>query len=334
MIAKKITINWHSGLSIYASESFLKAVGNEYGWLGGFDENGILRCILPYTIVKKAVFRMVRFRVETIMVENELTIEEEKAFLNSVIEFFRAKGADMVIPATTNTIFRTYPDGAIAAPYGTFVVDLTQPEEDILNSFNSSHRRKVRQAIKQDVHVKSGMEFLKTSYELVRDTFKRSNMGFMSYPEFQRYVNSLVDNVKIMVSEYQGIIHGCIVVPFSMHTAYYVYGGSIPEPQTGATNLLHWEAMRYFRHVGVKRYDFVGVRINPQEGTRQEGLFAYKQRFGGQLIQGYMWKYAIRPLKYGVYATAVRHLRGGDIVDAERHKLAPSESEILTTNER
>lgn len=322
MIAKKIDINWHPGLSIYASEPFLKAVGNEYGWIGGIDNVGKCRCILPYTIIRKGkIFRLVRFRVETIMAENDLTIEEERSFLNSTIDFFRSIGADMIIPATTNTIFRTYPDGAIAAPYGTFVIDLTQPEEDILNSFNSTHRRKVRQAIKQDVHVKSGMEFLKTSYELVRDTFKRSNMGFMNYQEFQRYVNSLGDNVKIMVAEYMGALQGCIVVPFSMHTAYYVYGGSIPEPQTGATNLLHWEAMRYFRHIGVKRYDFVGVRIKPQEGTRQEGLFVYKQRFGGQLIQGYMWKYSIRPLKYAVYAMAVRCLRGGDIVDAEHHKL-------------
>ncbi len=319
--AKKIDINWSPDLSIYASEPFLKAVGNEYGWLGGFDESGKLRCILPYTIVKKAVFRMVRFRVETLQVEGELTLEEEKSFLNSAIDYFRSIGADMIIPATTNTIFRTYPDGAIAAPYGTFIINLTQSEETLLCKFNSTHRRKVRQAIKQNVEIKSGIEYLQTSYDLVRDTFKRSQMGFMNYDEFQRYVESLGEYIKIMVAEYHGVIQGCIVVPFSMHTAYYVYGGSIPKPHTGATNLLHWEAIRQLRNLGIKRYDFVGVRINPQEGTRQEGLFQYKQRFGGQLVQGYMWKYSIRPLKYAVYAMAVRYLRGGDIVDAERHKL-------------
>ena len=34
MKATPIEINWHPGLPIYASESFLKAVGDEYGWLG------------------------------------------------------------------------------------------------------------------------------------------------------------------------------------------------------------------------------------------------------------------------------------------------------------
>ena len=47
----------------------------------------------------------------------------------------------------------------------------------------------------------------------------------------------------------------------------------------------------------------------------------FKQRFGGQLEKGYMWKYSINPLKFAIYSMAVRLLRGGDIVDNERHKL-------------
>ena len=91
---------------------------------------------------------------------------------------------------------------------------------------------------------------------------------------------------------------------------------------TGATNLLQWEAVRLFRGIGVKRYDFVGVRINPEKGSKQAGLMSFKQRFGGELAQGYMWKYSIRPARYAFYALAVRFLRGGDIVDHERHKMS------------
>lgn len=321
MKATPIEIDWHPGLSVFSSEPFLKAVGDEYGWLGGMDDSGRLRCILPYTIVRKLIFRMVRFRVETMPVGEALTIDEEKSFLNSAMVYFRTIGAGMVIPATTNTIFNAYPDGAVAAPYGTYIIDLGQPEEKLLSALNSSHRRKLRQAVKQGVQIREGMEYLKTSYELVRDTFKRSNMGFMGYEDYRRYVSGLNGNVKIFVADYQGVVQGCVVAPFSSHTAYYVYGGSIPEPQTGATNLIHWEAIRTFRNRGVKRYDFVGVRIDPPEGSKQEGLMQYKQRFGGQLLQGYMWKYPIRPLQYAVYNLAVRHLRSGDIVDQERHKL-------------
>jgi hypothetical protein len=322
MKATPIPINWHPGLSIFASEPFLRAVGDEYGWLGGIDDSGKRRCILPYTITRKTgLFRLVRFRVETIPLDGELDVKEEKAFLNSAMEYFRSIKADMIIPATTNTIFRTYPDGADAVPYGTYIIDLSQPEEAIWGSLNSSHRRKVRLAMKQGVQIRNGLEYLKTSYDLVQDTFKRSKLGFMGLEEFKRYVLGLNDNVKIFVADYQGSMQGCTVVPFSEHSAYYVYGGSIPEPITGATNLLHWEAIRRFCEIGVKRYDFVGVRLNPEKGSKQEGLSQYKQRFGGQLVQGFMWKYSLRPLGFFLYSLAIHLQRGGDIVDAERHKL-------------
>jgi hypothetical protein len=321
MDVKQVKINWNPDLSIFASESFLRAVGDEYGWLGGYDDSGRLCCVLPYTVIRKAIFRMVRFRVETIAIGNELEIEEEKTFLDKVVEFFRVKGADMIIPATTNTIFRTYPDGAIVAPYGSYLIDLTQPEETILNNFSASHRRKVRLARKKGLEIKEGTQFLRTAYDLVKDTFKRWSRGFMGWEEFKRYVGSLDENVKILVADYQGREQGAVVIPFSKHSAYYVYGGSIPQPITGATNLLHWEAIRQFRELGVRRYDFVGVRIKPEKGSKQDGLKMFKERFGGQLVRGYMWKYSIHPAKFAAYSMVVHILRGGDIVDQERHKL-------------
>lgn len=320
MIAKKISINWAPHLSIYASEPFLKLVGDEYGWLGGFDHSGNLRCILPYTIIRKAIFRLVRFRVETIPFNSELSVEEEKNFLNCVVDYFRINGADMIMPATTNTIFRCCPDGAIEAPYGTFIIDLTQPEETLWKNLHSKHRNVVRNAMKKGVEVKEGSDQMHLAYGLVKDTLDRSKLSFMTYKKFEEFVNCLSENVKIFIAFYEGHPQGCAVVPFSRHAAYYLYGGSIPKPLTGAMNLLQWESIKIFRNIGVQSYDFVGVRINPEEGSKQEGLMKYKQRFGGRLVQGYIWKYPFRPLSYSVYSLAVRWLRGGDIVDQERHK--------------
>ena len=321
MKAKKIDIDWHSGLSIYASEPFLKSVGNEYGWLGGIDDSGKLCCILPYTIIKKAIFHMVRFRVETIPLTEDFDVQQEKSFLNSAIKFFRSIGADMIIPATTNTIFRTYPDGADAAPYGSYILDLTQPEEILWKNLHSKHRNVVRNASRKEVKIHSGLKYADTAYELIRDTLKRSNLKFMKQQAFERYVHNLKENVKIFIAVHEGNVQGCSVVPFSHYSAYYVYGGSIPKPLTGANNLLHWEAIRQFQELGVKRYDFVGVRIDPEKGSKQDGLLKFKKRFGPKLSQGYMWKRSLRPIKFSIYSLAVRFLKGGDIVDNERHKL-------------
>jgi hypothetical protein len=321
MRAAPCEINWDPGLPIYASEQFLKAAGDEYGWLGGTDEFRNLRCILPYTIIRKASVRMVRFRTETIPLGQTLQIAEEESFLNSAVEYFRSIGADIIIPATTNAIFRAYPRGAIAAPYGTYIIDLMQDEGTLFANISSSHRRKIRIAIKSGVHIIGGGEHVRIAHTLVRDTFKRSSIPFMGYDRFKRMVDGLGENLKILVAVYQGIIQGCVVIPFSTYSAYYVYGGSIPNPAAGAMHLMHWEAIRMFHTMGVKRYDFCGVRIDPEHGSKQEGLKMFKERFGPQLYQGYIWKCSLNPLKSYVYSLAIRMFRGGDIVDAERHKL-------------
>jgi len=264
---------------------------------------------------------MVRFRVETIPIEEELDIEEEKKFLNSAVKYFRSIGADMIIPATTNTIFRTFPDGAIAAPYGTYIIDMRLSEDILWSNLNKTYRKKIRKSMKKGVQIRNGVEYLDTAYKLLRDSLKRSGLRFMSYDKFKRLVFSLNENVKIFIAYYENVVQGCTVFPFSNYSAYSLYGGRIPESENGAMNLLNWEVLKQFRELGVKRFDFVGVRINPEKGSKQEGIMTFKQRFGGKLVQGYMWKYYFHPLKSVLYSLAIRLQRGGDIVDHERHKL-------------
>ena len=134
----------------------------------------------------------------------------------------------------------------------------------------------------------------------------------------KRFTKCLGNNVKILIAFSEGVPQGCAVIPFSNYSAYYLYGGSIPKPISGATNFLQWEAIKMFRNLGVQRYDFVGVRISSDLAGKQLSLMKYKQRFGGQLAQGYIWKYSLRPLSYSIYSIAVQLLRGGDIVDQER----------------
>ena len=321
MKAKRTEIKWYPGLPIFASELFLKAVSDEYGWLGGVDDAGKLRCILPYTIIQKAIFRMVRFRVETIPLGDELEIEEEKTFLNSVIEYFRSTGADMIIPATTNTIFRTYPDGADAAPYGSYVIDLSQPEDVLWRNIDRTMRQNINSALKKGVSIRSGMEYVDETYTHVVETFKRSNLPFMSRKAFKHYMLGLGENGKIMIADYQGIIQSYVVFAFSDYCAYAVYAGNIEGQFQGANKLLYWEAIRMFKKLGVQLYDFVGTRIDPEKGSKQEALASLKKRYGAKLIRGYMWKCPIHPLKYHLYNFAARLRSGGDIVDQERHKL-------------
>ncbi len=161
MRAKPIEISWHPGIPIFACESFLKAVGDEYGWIGGTDDYGKLRCVLPYTIIRKAIFRMVRFRVETISLGQPLTVGEEKSFLNNAVKYLKSIGGDVVIPGTNNTIFRTYPDGADVAPYGSYVIDLSQEEDILWRNIERITRQNINSARKKGVTIRSDTDNLR-----------------------------------------------------------------------------------------------------------------------------------------------------------------------------
>jgi len=309
-----VKIDWHAGLPIYASEAFLQSVGDEYGWIGGVEDSGQIRCILPYTVLRKPGFRIVRFRLETLPLERELQLGEERSFLNNTIAHFRATGADMIMPAANNSVFRTFPDGAVVAPYGTFIQDLNQQEESLLSDVYPDYRKNIRRAIRDEVQVSSGMQHLDAAYHLIADTLKRSNLKFKKHSEFRKPLLALGDNVRIFIAELKGVMQACLVTPFSEHSAYSWYSGTIENPVKGAMHLLQWEAIRQFHDMGVKRFNFTGVRIDPEKGSKQEGIRNFKMRFGGKLVQGYIWKYSFNPLKFAAYSVAVRLLWGDDVV--------------------
>ena len=328
--AEPIPIRWDQSLPIFAKEEFLRAVGDDYGWLGGIAESGGLRCVLPYTIVRKAGLRMVRFRVETIPCSAGLDVREEKSFLNSVVHHFRSVGADVIIPPTNNTLFRTYPDGASPAPYGSYVIDLQQSEEILWRNISKTSRQNITAAQKDGVSVREGIELLDPAYDLIRETFRRSKMGFMSRDSFKQLALSLGENCKLLVAERQGVIQSYSLFAFSTPSAYWIYGGNILGQHRGAMKLLQWEAIRLFRTLGVYKYDFFGARIDPPKGSKQEGINTMKKHLGASLAQGYMWKYSLRPWRAWVYSTSVRILRGGDIVDQEAHRLKDFGTEVAS----
>jgi Acetyltransferase (GNAT) domain len=320
-------IHWLPDMPVYASKEFLESEGDSFGWIAGSNAGGRLLCVLPYTIIRKAGLQMVRFKTQTIPVQAELSLEEEKVFLASVVGYFRSAGIDIIIPSGNTAIFRTFPDGAAAAPYGTFIKDLTKSEPVLLSEIRKTFRQNIRKAVAAGVQIKSGFEYLDVAYELVAATLKRSGSKFKTYADFKQRVMALGTQVKLFVAEHDGVVQGCMVAPFSLHTAYNCYAGSLPQPVLGSMHLLHWEAIRQFRGMGVMRFDFQGVRIRPDKGSKQEGIFHYKQGFGGDMFQGYLWKYPLRPLKSAVYSLGVRLLMGGDIVDQEHGKLSCLASE-------
>lgn len=89
-------------------------------------------------------------------------------------------------------------------------------------------------------------------------------------------------------------------------------------------NLLQWNVIKKMKENNVKFYDFMGARMNPEVGSKYEGIQRFKERFGGELKKGYLWKYSLNDFKYWLYRLLVFiYSKGhfhGDIIDQERKR--------------
>ena len=198
---------------------------------------------------------------------------------------------------------------------------LRQSEELLWKNIGRITRQNIGTAQRDGVCIHSGLDHFDAAYALIKETFGRSKLPFMSYESLKRFMLGLGDKGRLVTAEYQGILQSCVIYAFSDYCAYAVYAGNASPQHQGANKLIYWDSFRLFKSLGVQRFDFVGARIDPEKGSKNEAINLFKQRLGAKLTQGYIWKCPLRPLRSLAYSYAVRLLRGGDIVDLERHKM-------------
>jgi len=310
-------------LPITGRSEYLKSLGCiSYGWF--VDE----KFILPYIIEKKAIFKRMVFTTQAIpKIDDNIDDDDEKIFLEKVIEKAKEMCVDFIYQPRTTALFKSYPEGSIFAPFGTYVVDLELDEDQLLKSFHGKHRNAIKKAIKDGVIINSGESVISRCHSIIKDTMERQNRGFLNMSYLQLMSKNMKENVSFYVSEYLGEDQGCAIVVWSKNkSAYYLHGGSAGRPATGANNYLQWEIMLDMKAKGVKYYNFVGARINPKKGSKQEGMQRFKSRFGATLETGYLWKYPIKKYKYWLFKTLVslsatikRNSQHYDIIDEENN---------------
>ncbi len=252
-------VQWSESLPVFCSDRFLRTISGDYGWVESLNEHGARRCILPFCVIRKGGLRLVRFTSQTVATGEDLTIDEEKAFLNAVVGVFRCNRADLIIPGTFSSLFRTYPDGAIAVPYGTYVVDLRPDESVLWQGVHPKHRNMVRSAERRGIRFRVAPDSLQIAATLVEESFERSASGLVDRLRLRwrsrrdsivSEVVSLRENVAVLVAETQNQIHAAAIIPFSEPCAYYMHGGSASDALPGAMNLLQWEAMKVLQSPG------------------------------------------------------------------------------------
>jgi len=230
----------------------------------------------------------------------------------------------MILPASNMALFSSYPEGADFARYGTIINDLTPSEDEMWKAVTKDHRRRIRQAREAGIEIREGHSYLEAAQKLVAETLRKGGLKFKSSTELKHIADALGKNLLILVAIHNGEVQAAEICPWSQYSAYGWYAGTIQNPAAGSSHLLMWETMVRAKRLGAKQFNWCGARLNPT--GKQAGIKDFKLRFGGQFVQGFAWRYAISPLKYRLYRTGVRLLRGGDIVDLEAAQTCPAGS--------
>jgi aminoglycoside 3-N-acetyltransferase len=106
-------------------------------------------------------------------------------------------------------------------------------------------------------------------------------------------------------------------------------------------NYLHWNTIKLLKLKGVKRYDFVGARLSDVSGTKLEGIQQFKERFGAELEEGFLWKMNLNKFDIFVFDFLIyaKHKANNlnppiDIIESEilkfRKKNQPPSKKVLS----
>ena len=251
---------------------------------------------------------------------------DEKKFLNEVALYVKHnKLVDFIMAPHTSAVFKSFPDDAQFASFGSYVIDLTVSEEKLFKELHSKHRNVIRKAIKDGVVISNDPKYKDECILCVNETLKRQHViGISPSHAIWLKANCSID---MYVAMYNGVVEGAGIFAWSDGlSSFYLYGGSKNGVHIGSLNLLQWTSILNMKKKGVKYYDFVGARINPREGSKQEGIQRFKSRFGGTLQEGYIWKMSFNNFKTSIFYFLL-WLRGvisggysKDIIDQENEK--------------
>jgi len=283
-------------LPVFAMEFYLSSISTNFGWLGNED------FLISYYIKRKWGVKILIFTSAPFKI-TKFPKKSESEFIEKCLKIIiKQLKVDYIQRPPTNVFFNSFPNNSQKMPFGSYVINLDSSEEEIFSKFHSKHRNVIRKSIKDGLEVKKSNSFDNKVCNLINETLFRQNLPKLKFD----YIKNIDQSHVLFSSIYKnGEIQGAAIFFWSIYGAYYMYGGSIERPHTGAMNLLHWECIKFFKLKGVKKYDFVGARDIVNEDSKIKGIQRFKERFGGEKKMGFLWKKKLS-LKGHIYEFLIR----------------------------
>lgn len=178
----------------------------------------------------------------------------------------------------------------------TYVIDLRQSEDDILNAIDRKKRYLIRRGERDGVTVRRlERGDLGDMMKLYEETARRAGFGIHARHYYEDLSGRMGDASYLMVAEYDGKMVAFLWLLAAGETAIELYAGSNDIGRNLNVNyLLKWEAIRRVKADGYKIYDL--------NGRVSEGVSGFKAHFAPESVD-YVgtWDRPLRPALYAVW---------------------------------
>jgi lipid II:glycine glycyltransferase (peptidoglycan interpeptide bridge formation enzyme) len=173
-----------------------------------------------------------------------------------------------------------------------FILDITKPEEELLKNMNQKTRYNIRLAQKKGVIISEerGEGAFEEYLKLTKETTRRQKF----YAHSQTYHRLMWETLKtqeinteelsahLLTANYNGETLAAWILFVLGDTLYYPYGASSSKfREVMASNLLMWEAIKFGKKLGLKKFDMWGaLGENPDIKDPWFGFHKFKQGYG------------------------------------------------------
>jgi hypothetical protein len=204
------------------------------------------------------------------------------------------------------------------SPFVTSLIDLTQSESAIFQSFNATTRKQIRRAEQTDGFTYTGPDSDSDTVKHFLHFLRTHGRGKIAPPSRGR-LRSLIDSELIALTSARDaadnvLVWHAYIVSASRARQFYAVrtSDSVDRATVGRANRwCFWRDIQLFRAAGFARYDLGGLP-RPEQDRHLRGVTQFKLGFGGSLVQEYS---GVVPLsRRGNLILGLRALRPRDTI--------------------
>ena len=266
------------------------------------------RYILSIRVKKVFIFRSGLLDSEPFSLTSDNFLNYEKAFMNRCCEYIKKNNLLDWIQSEISANFLVYPNKAVVYGAGNYILDIeNHTEEELFEKLHSKNRNMVRRGQREGVTVLRKGDNLIHDYKQVEDQVWARNKQAPRSMEYYNKISEYMPNTSSCAVAYKDDIPeaGAIFL-YTKAMGYYHHGASKTKPTPGAHNYLIWDEILYLKSLGVRKICFVGYRREKEAclNSKALGIQKFKERFGGDVLLTYSFKYEFNRTKYKLYRIA------------------------------